>query len=131
MRRRPKCGVKSWSALGFLPQARGSLGAAGAAPPGRSARRLRAPAFDGPDRREVAFAGSFGPDQGERAVRAVGPALDHRKRCGIRGGGEEILARKTFRMGQRERELTRHAHEARSAPVRLTVKPTEAACSPV
>ena len=64
-------------------------------------RRLR------PHRSEVAFARARRAREHHRAVGPRGPGVDKRKRRGIGGAAQEILARKAFRMVKRKRELTR------------------------
>ena len=67
----------------------------------------------GPDRRQMALARAFRPDQrsarsgqsGQRSISASAAAFGR--------AGEEILAREALRVRQRERQLTRNIHGMR------------------
>src|SRR5262249_6511313 len=76
------------------------------------ARRLR------PDRGEVALAGAFRPREHHRAMWPARPRIDKCKRDRVRRSAQEILARKTFRMRERQCELTRSGgHQLGLSPV--------------
>ena len=60
-----------------------------------------------PDRGEVALAGAFRPREHHRAMWPARPRIDKCKRHRVRRPAQEILARKTFGVRERECELTR------------------------
>src|SRR5450631_1724378 len=61
----------------------------------------------GPDRGEMALAGTLRSRQQHDPVRPVRPVVDQRQCCGIGRSFEKIVAGKALRVRQRKRELTR------------------------
>src|SRR4029077_5184463 len=61
-----------------------------------------------PDRRQMGFARALRPDQRDGVGRPIRPAIDQRQRILVGRPGEKILAGITFRVIERERELTRN-----------------------
>ncbi len=78
--------------IGLVEQARGQ---------DAGARKRR------PDRRKVTLAGALGPDERHHRRRPVRPALDERQSGLVGRSGQEIVARETLGMVERENELAR------------------------
>lgn len=60
-----------------------------------------------PDGRQMRLAGALRPDQRDGARRPIRPGIDRSERLLIGGSRQKILARETFGVFERERELAR------------------------
>ncbi len=66
----------------------------------------------------MALARAFRPDQRERPVRPIGPALDQAKRSLVRNAAEKVIAGEALRVRKSQRKLTRSIHGAWSGLMR-------------